>query len=52
LAVYRRILKAMGVNPQNGGIDLFVVPLKFENFKMNDKDKVSFDGISSLDTML
>ncbi len=52
LAVYRRILKAMGVNPQNGGIDLFVVPLKFENFKMDDRDKVSFGGISSLDTML
>lgn len=52
LAVYRRILKAMGVNPQRGGIDLFVVPLKFENFKMDNNEKVSFDGVSSLDTML
>ena len=46
LAVYRRILNELGVRPTSG-IDLFVVPLKFEDFKM-ENGKVSFSGISSL----
>ncbi len=46
LAVYRRILKELGIRPSKG-IDLFVVPFKFENFKLED-GKVSFSGISSL----
>lgn len=45
LATYRRILNFMGINPNQ--LDLFIVPLKFENFKMED-GKVSFSHISSL----
>lgn len=45
LAVYREILKQQGINPSNA--ELFVVPLKFENFKM-ENGLVSFTGISSL----
>ena len=46
LETYRKILKALGVNPPND-IELFVVPLKFEDFKL-ENGKVSFSGISSL----
>ena len=46
LAVYREILKQQGINPTKEA-ELFVVPLKFEKFKM-ENGKVSFSGISSL----
>lgn len=46
LAVYRRILEQVGIGRINEA-ELFVVPLKFENFKM-ENGKVSFSGISSL----
>ena len=45
LATYRKILNQMGINPNK--LDLFIVPLKFENFKI-ENDKVSFSHISSL----
>lgn len=48
LAVYRRILQAMGINPQTG-IDLYIVPLKFEDFSIDKKTKkIKFSRISSL----
>lgn len=46
LAVYREILKQQGINPTKEA-ELFVVPLKFENFKM-ENGTVSFSSISSL----
>lgn len=46
LAVYREILKQQGINPTKEA-ELFVVPLKFEDFKM-ENGLVSFSGISSL----
>lgn len=45
LATYRRILQSMNINPQK--MELYVAPLKFEGFKM-ENGKVSFDSISSL----
>ena len=46
LAVYREILKQQGIGV-NKDADLIVVPLKFEDFKM-ENGIVSFSGISSL----
>lgn len=45
LATYRRILQSMNINPKK--MELYVAPLRFEGFKM-ENGKVSFDSISSL----
>ena len=45
LATYRRLLQSMNINPKK--MELYVAPLKFEGFRM-ENDKVSFDSISSL----
>ena len=45
LATYRRLLQSMNINPKK--MELYVAPLKFEGFKM-ENGKVSFKSISSL----
>ena len=48
LAVYRRILQQLGINTGKS-IRLWVAPIKFENFTIDDNNKVTLSGISLRD---
>jgi hypothetical protein len=43
LAVYRRILQQLGINKDQ--IHLWVVPIQFTNFNIDDNNIVTLDGI-------
>lgn len=44
LAIYRRLLEQLGINPND--IDINVIPLQFKNFKIDSNQNVTFDGVT------
>lgn len=53
LAAYRRLLASIGISDSEANIDLGVIPLQFQNYRLNyDTKKVEFDGVKSMDSSI